>query len=60
MSFTNCFFLFSRPPGYGFGLAFDASERLKMEDLAAFNVREVKTAAAVNKERDEYSSAEGQ
>ena len=29
-----------------------------MEDLAAFSVREVKRAAA--EERDEYSSAEGQ
>ena len=29
-----------------------------MEDLAAFKVREVKSAAA--EERDEYSSAEGQ
>ena len=35
--------------------------RLKgMEDLAAFSVREVKRAAAEKRERDEYSSAEGQ
>ena len=34
--------------------------RLKrMKDLAAFNVREVKRAAAAESERDEYSSAEG-
>ena len=31
-----------------------------MEDLAAFSVREVKRAAAEEKETDEYSSAEGQ
>ena len=31
-----------------------------MEDLAAFSAREVKRAAAEEKERDEYSSAEGQ
>ena len=31
-----------------------------MEDLAAFKVREVKRVAAEEKERDEYSSAEGQ
>ena len=31
-----------------------------MEDLAAFKVREVKRAAAEERERDEYSSAEGQ
>ena len=31
-----------------------------MEDLAAFSVREVKRAAAEEKERDQYSSAEGQ
>ena len=29
-----------------------------MEDLAAFSTREVKRAAAEEKERDEYSSAE--
>ena len=35
--------------------------RLKeMEDLAAFSVREVKRAAAEERERDEYSFAEGQ
>ena len=31
-----------------------------MEDLAAFIAREVKRAAAEERERDEYSSAEGQ
>ena len=31
-----------------------------MEDLAAFIVRKVKRAAAVERESDEYSSAEGQ
>ena len=31
-----------------------------MEDLAAFRVREVKRAVAEKRERDEYSSAEGQ
>ena len=31
-----------------------------MEDLAAFSVREVKTVAAEERERDEYSFAEGQ
>ena len=31
-----------------------------MEDLAAFKVKEVKRAAAEGRERDEYSSAEGQ
>ena len=31
-----------------------------MEDLAAFSAREVKKAAAEERERDEYSSAEGQ
>ena len=31
-----------------------------MEDLAAFSARELKRAAAEEKERDEYSSAEGQ
>ena len=31
-----------------------------MEDLAAFNAREVKRAAAEERERDEYSSAEEQ
>ena len=31
-----------------------------MEDLATFKVREVKRAAAEERERDEYSSAEGQ
>ena len=31
-----------------------------MEDLAAFSAREVKRAAAEERERDEYSSAEGQ
>ena len=30
------------------------------EDLAAFKVREVKRAAAEERERDEYSSVEGQ
>ena len=35
--------------------------RLKeMEDLAAFNVKAVKRAAAEERERDKYSSAEGQ
>ena len=35
--------------------------RLKgMGDLAAFSVREVKRAAAEERERDEYSSADGQ
>ena len=31
-----------------------------IEDLAAFSAREVKRAAAEERERDEYSSAEGQ
>ena len=31
-----------------------------MEDLAAFTAREVKRAAAEEREKDEYSSAEGQ
>ena len=31
-----------------------------MEDLAAFSAREVKRAAAKKRERDEFSSAEGQ
>ena len=31
-----------------------------MDELAAFNVRGVKRAAAEERERDEYSSAEGQ
>ena len=31
-----------------------------MEDLAAFKVKEVKRAAAEERERDDYSSAEGQ
>ena len=31
-----------------------------MEDLAAFKVKEVKRVAAEERERDEYSSAEGQ
>ena len=31
-----------------------------MEDLAAFSAREVKRVAAQERERDEYSSAEGQ
>ena len=31
-----------------------------MEDLAAFSAREVKRAAAEERERDEYSSADGQ
>ena len=30
-----------------------------MEDLVAFSVREVKRAAAEERERNEYSSAEG-
>ena len=32
----------------------------KMEDLAAFSAREVNRAAAEERERDEYSSADGQ
>ena len=32
----------------------------RMEDLAAFNIREIKRAAAEESERDEYSSAEVQ
>ena len=32
----------------------------EMEDLAAFKVKEVKRAAAEERERDEFSSAEGQ
>ena len=32
----------------------------EMEDLAAFSVREVKRAAAEERERDEYFSAEEQ
>ena len=55
-SFTNRLFHLSRPPG--FRRAFDAAER--MEDLAAFSAREVKRAAAEERERYEYSSAEGQ
>ena len=55
-SFTNCTFHLKRPPGLG--------ERLmppkRMEDLAAFSAREVKRAAAKEKERDENSSAKGQ
>ena len=31
-----------------------------MEDLAAFSAKEVKRAAAEERERDKYSSAEGQ
>ena len=31
-----------------------------MEDLAAISAREVKRAAAQKRERDEYSSVEGQ
>ena len=31
-----------------------------MEDLVAFSAREVRRAAAEERERDEYSSAEGQ
>ena len=31
-----------------------------MEDLDAFKIREVKRAAAEERERDQYSSAEGQ
>ena len=31
-----------------------------MEDMAAFSVRELKRAAAEERERDGYSSAEGQ
>ena len=31
-----------------------------MEDLAAFSAREAKRAAAEERERDEYSSADGQ
>ena len=31
-----------------------------MEDLAPFSTREVKRAAAEERERDEYSSAQGQ
>ena len=31
-----------------------------MENLAAFKVREVKRIAAEERERDQYSSAEGQ
>ena len=30
----------------------------RMEDLAAFSAREVKSAAAEEREKDEYSSAE--
>ena len=56
VSFTNRFFHLSRLPG--FRKAFDASKG--MEDLAAFSAREVKRAAAEERERDEYSSAEGQ
>ena len=32
----------------------------EMEDLAAIKIREIKRAAAEDRERDEYSSAEGQ
>ena len=31
-----------------------------MEDLAAFSAKEVKRAATEERERDQYSSAEGQ
>ena len=39
-------------------MAFDAAKR--NEKLAAFSAREVKRAAAEKREKDEYSSAEGQ
>ena len=57
-SFTNRYLYLSRPPGLR--RAFDVAER--MEDLAAFSAIEVKRAAAAAEERekDEYSSAEGQ
>ena len=55
-SFTNRFFHFSGPSG--FRLVFDRPKR--MEDLAAFSAREVKRAAAEQREKDKYSSAEGQ
>ena len=55
-SFTNRTFHLSRPPG--FRRAFDAAKG--MEDLATFIAREVKRAAAEEREGDEYSSAEGQ
>ena len=55
-SFTNRTFHLSRPPG--FRMAFDEAERNGR--FGAFSAREVKRAAAEERERDEYSSAEGQ
>ena len=47
---TNCYFHLSRSPGF----------RKGMKDLAAFSVRNVKRAAAEEREKDEYSFAERQ
>ena len=55
-SFTNRLFHLRRPSG--FRRAFDAAE--KNGSLAAFSAREVKRAAAEERERDKYFSAEGQ
>ena len=55
-SFTNRTFHLSRPPGFRMASMLPKG----IEDLAAFSAREVKRAAAEERERDEYSSAEGQ
>ena len=55
-SFAYGFFHFRRPPGLK--LAFDAAKG--MNDLAAFSARELKRAAAEEREWDECFSAEDQ
>ena len=55
-SFTNRFFTSADHQALGGRLMRPKG----MEDLAAFIVREVKRAAAEERERDEYSSAEEQ
>ena len=55
-SFTNRFFHCRRQPGLS--LVFDAAER--MENLTTFSAREVKRAAAEEREREEDCSAKGQ
>ena len=55
-SFSYRFFHFRRSAG--FRLAFDAAEI--MENLGAFSVIKIKRAAAEERERIEYSSADGQ
>ena len=55
-SVTNRFFHFRRPQG--FRIAFDAAER--NGGLAAFSIREVKRAAAEERERDQCSFADEQ